>query len=219
MIKKTFIEHLTVIKKFFTYFLCGFLGFFLFIYLFLYEYIYILFINLLKSMAIESINYMSIYEGLFLPIKLSFYISIFVFLIIFFISFMIFINVKQLLLYFLISLPIVLYINFTYLIPITWKSFFAIKPLSGVYFITINEVLEFIFSINLCGLSVFYIPTIIVILNKYQIMPNKIFNSIKKYWKFISILISGFLAPGDILSHLVMSFFMIIYFYFLCFIF
>jgi sec-independent protein translocase protein TatC len=217
MMKRTFLEHLKIVKKFFIYFLYSFVIFFFITYILLYKYINIFFLDLLKNIKIDIINYTSIYDGFFIPIKLSFYFTTLIFIIIFLTSFLIFIDLNRIALYFLISLPIILYINFKYLIPITWKSFFSIAPIMGKYFITVNEIFDFALNISICTMSVFYMPTILVILYKYKIIPPKIFTSIKKYWILISIFISGILAPADIISHLVMSLSMIIYFYILIF--
>ena len=218
MKKKTFIEHLGNLRTFVYFFMIFALLLFLILYIFFKNQIIHLFVKLLKSMEITNINYLHIYDGFLLPLKLVFYLSSFLLIIIIIICFLIFIEEKILNIYFLSSLPIILYINFAYLIPISWKSFYHITPILGSYFITLGEILNFIIHINLCGLMIFYLPLFLIILYAYKIISEKAFKKVERYWCFISVIISGIMAPADIISHLLMSIFMIIVFYLLLFI-
>lgn len=218
MKKRTFIGHLQIIKDFLKIF--GIFSIFLFIiiYIFFKSQIIYFFIKMLNNMNINHIYYLNIYDGFLFPIKLTFYLWIFLLLIIFITGFLFFLEEKILNFYFLVSLPIILYINFNYLIPISWKNFYNILPIAGSYFITLKEITNFIFTINLCGFVIFYIPFFFIILYIYKIISEKIFHQVKKYWCLISVIISGIIAPADVFSHIIMSLFMILMFYILLYI-
>jgi sec-independent protein translocase protein TatC len=210
--KRTFTGHLKVLRNFLYTLSIFSVVLFLLIYIFFKTNLINLFIINLKNMGIDHLHYLNIYDGFLLPFKLTFYLWAFILLIIIITSFLLFIEAKLIYLYFLISLPLILYMNFTYLIPLSWKNFYNIIPVYGSYFITLQEILNFIFVINLCGFVIFYLPFLFIILYTYHIISEKIFNKIKKYWIFISVVVSGVIAPADILSHLIMSLLMVVIF-------
>jgi sec-independent protein translocase protein TatC len=212
MKKQTFIQHLTNLRNFIKYFILFGIFLFFIMYIFLKHKIIDLFIRIINSMGVEYINYVSIYEGFFLIFKLIFYLWGLLLIIIFITAFFIFIEEKIFAFYFLFSLPFLLYVNFKYLIPLSWKNLYVIKPVIGNYFITLQEILNFIININLCSCIVFYLPLLIILLYLYKIISEDIFKKIEKYWYFLSILISGIIAPADMVSHLVMTIFMILIF-------
>ena len=212
MKKKTFIKHLTHLRNFIQYFILFGIFLFFFMYICFKHKIINFFIKIINSMGVEYINYSHIYEGFFLIFKLIFYLWSFLLLIILITAFFIFIEEKIVAFYFLFSLPFLLYVNFKYLIPLSWKNLYSIIPIPGNYFITLQEILNFIININLCGCIVFYLPLLIIVLYVYKILPENTFKKIEKYWYFLSIVISGIVAPADIISHLVMSIFMILVF-------
>lgn len=208
-------DHLRILRKFIYIFLIFIIGSFPLMYILLKNKIIYLFVKVLKSMDIKYINYLSVYDGFLLPLKLLFYLYIFLLIIIFIVMCFIFLEMNIINIYFLGLLPMIIYGNFKYLIPISWKNFYYITPLYGNYFITIKEVLNFIFIINLCGFIIFYMPFIFIVLYCCNIISENFFNIIKKYWWFISIVISGIIAPADIISHIIMSIFMILIFHIL----
>ena len=212
MKKKTFIKHLKNVRNFTKFFIIFAILLFIFLYIIFKNSIINVFIKIINNMGINYINYLNIYEGFLLPFKLIFYIWVFILGIIFIISFFIFIENNYFNFYFLGSLPLIIYGNFKYLIPLSWKNLYSIKPISGMYLITSNEILNFIINVNLCGFIIFYLPFLFIILYVYQIISQIIFNKIKKYWNFLSIIISGIIAPGDMVSHIVMSLLMILVF-------
>lgn len=209
---KPFFQHLFILRR-----ICIIITiFFLFIfglnYILLKKYIINIFVNFIhNTLQIPPIIYFSVYDGFLIPFKLMLYISfIFSFILLCCILFFLLKLASGVIL--LVSFPLCVFGISKYFIPIVWKSFYSIIPIYGSYMVNLPDVFSFVKDMFICGLITFYTPFVIFFLYYAKILSLKILNIIRKFWIFTSILISGIFAPADIISHLVMSFIMILLF-------
>ena len=213
MKKKTFLQHLKLLRKFCGGVIIFFLLIFCCCYFILKNKILNLFIKVLQLLEIHHLIYFNIYDGFLLPLKLSLYISIFFSSLLLLVGLLMVLEIFYKSFFLLIlPLPLCFLIIFKYLIPITWQYFYSISPIYGVYMVNITDVLAFIYSMIICGLVAFYVPLILFLLYTMGIISLEIIKKIRGYWAFTAIVISGILAPADVLSHILMSSIMILFF-------
>jgi len=211
--KKTFLQHLIILRRCCGGLLVFFLLIFCLCYFFLKNTINNLFIQMLNLLKINQLIYFNIYDGFLLPLRLSLYISLFFSSVLLLIGVLIFLEIFYKSFFLLIlPLPFCLWIIFKYLIPITWEYFYHMTPIHGTYVVNGPDVIDFIFSMVVVGLGAFYLPVFIFLLYNLGIISPLLIKKIRKYWAFTAIVVSGILAPADILSHLMMSSIMIVLF-------
>jgi sec-independent protein translocase protein TatC len=207
--KKTFIEHLKLLRIICIGVIICFCIIFCLCFFFLKPYLIIYFTKYIKILHIHQIIYFSVYDGFFLPLILAFFLSLYVSFLLLLISLSVILEILSYNILFLITWHIYLYIIFIYIIPMLWKYFFVIEPICGLYMANIHDILLFILQTITCCCIVLYTPIIIYILYFLKIFSFRIINIIRQYWIFISIVIGGIFAPADVLSHIIMSFCMI----------
>jgi sec-independent protein translocase protein TatC len=210
---KSFLEHLKLLCNLLLFVGVLFLLIFIVIYVFLKKPLLNLLMEYIKNtLNIPIVIYLNIYDSFFIPIRISFYISCVITFTILMIGLLIFGNILLGGLFLLLPLPFCFYGIFKYLIPLTWKSFYNLHIPFAFYLGNLQDVLNFILHMTICGLLTIYIPFFILTLYYLKLIPSVIMSAIRKYWIFISIIVSGFLAPGDVLSHLLMSLTMVLMF-------
>lgn len=209
---KFFLEHLALLR----YLCMGILGMFMLI-LFLCIFVFQLRINsifmgLISKLTLSPISYFHIYDGLLLPWKLSLYISGFISILTFLMICSLYLHCFFWFCLFVLPLPFCLYLINHYLVVKTWHFLYEIKPLYGNYMLNIKDVVSFIINMNICGLITIYTPFCIFFLFHIKVLPLFLLQQIRKYWILISVIVSGILAPADLLSHMIMSGIMILLF-------